>query len=70
VNFQEMNWYRMHSHPTIFSTLWESMVHKTVWSFKTYKADSRMSFSWLLEPCKGLWLERVVFLKTLLFKQI
>jgi endonuclease IV len=36
VNFQEiMNLYRIHSHPIIFSTPWENMTSKTIWSSKT-----------------------------------
>ncbi len=64
VNFQEMNLFRIHSRPTIFSILWENIIRETVWSSTIYKTDSKMSFSWLWEPCKGLWLERVMFLKT------
>jgi hypothetical protein len=35
VNFQEINLYRIHLHPSIFSTPWENMIHKIVWSSKT-----------------------------------
>jgi hypothetical protein len=34
VNFKEMNWYRIHSLPTIFSTPWENRIQKTVWASK------------------------------------
>ncbi len=32
VNFQEMNWYIIHSLPTTFSTPWENMIRKTILS--------------------------------------
>jgi hypothetical protein len=70
MNFQEINLCRIHSHPTIFSTLWENMIQKTVWSSKISKTDSRMNFWWLWELCKGLWLKRVMFLKTSIFIKI
>ncbi len=35
VNFQEMNLYRIHSRPTIFSTQWDNMILKTLLSSKT-----------------------------------